>query len=75
VREDDKRGAGVEGGSSPWVRLTLGDGQKLDTRLLVGADGFQSLVRRTAGIHSVKWDYDQRAVVAVMRLDNDSLGR
>lgn len=56
------------GDSIPWVQLTLADGQRLQTKLLIGADGPNSMVRRNSGIPVVKWNYDQSAVVAVLRL-------
>ena len=34
----------------------------------IGADGFRSLVRQTAGFHTIKWDYNQFAVVATLQL-------
>uniref|UniRef100_A0A673XBX9 Ubiquinone biosynthesis monooxygenase COQ6, mitochondrial n=1 Tax=Salmo trutta TaxID=8032 RepID=A0A673XBX9_SALTR len=52
----------------PWVQVTLANGQTLQTKLLIGADGPNSMVRREAGIPTVKWNYDQSAVVAVLHL-------
>uniref|UniRef100_A0A4W4GCA6 Ubiquinone biosynthesis monooxygenase COQ6, mitochondrial n=1 Tax=Electrophorus electricus TaxID=8005 RepID=A0A4W4GCA6_ELEEL len=54
--------------SIPWVKVTLADGRTLKTKLLIGADGSNSMVRREAGIPTVKWNYDQSAVVAVLHL-------
>nr|XP_048305105.1 ubiquinone biosynthesis monooxygenase COQ6, mitochondrial isoform X2 [Myodes glareolus] len=54
--------------SSPWVQITLGDGSTLQTKLLIGADGHNSGVRRAAGIQNVSWTYDQSAVVATLHL-------
>uniref|UniRef100_A0A8B9K8F9 Ubiquinone biosynthesis monooxygenase COQ6, mitochondrial n=1 Tax=Astyanax mexicanus TaxID=7994 RepID=A0A8B9K8F9_ASTMX len=54
--------------SIPWVQVTLASGQTLQTKLLIGADGPNSMVRREAGIPTVKWNYDQSAVVAVLHL-------
>ena len=48
-------------------QVQLTDGCALTTRLLVGADGAQSQVRRLAGIDTRGWDYDQQAVVANVR--------
>ncbi|XP_010896209.2 ubiquinone biosynthesis monooxygenase COQ6, mitochondrial [Esox lucius] len=54
--------------SIPWVQVTLANGQTLQTKLLIGADGPNSMVRQEAGIPTVKWNYDQSAVVAVLHL-------
>ncbi|XP_072555375.1 ubiquinone biosynthesis monooxygenase COQ6, mitochondrial [Paramormyrops kingsleyae] len=56
----------------PWVQVTLASGQTLQTRLLIGADGPNSMVRGEAGIPTVKWNYDQSAVVAVLRLSEST---
>jgi len=50
-------------------RLILSDGRAITTRLLVGADGRDSLVRALAGIETEGWDYGQRAIVAHVRPD------
>ncbi|MBK1716507.1 UbiH/UbiF/VisC/COQ6 family ubiquinone biosynthesis hydroxylase [Thiocystis violacea] len=49
------------------ARLILTDGRSIEARLLVGADGRDSLVRALAGIETEGWDYDQRAIVANAR--------
>jgi 2-octaprenylphenol hydroxylase len=49
------------------ARVVLGDGQVVAGRLLVGADGRDSLVRELAGIETEGRDYDQRAIVANVR--------
>lgn len=54
--------------SIPWVQVALASGETLQTKLLIGADGQNSMVRRALGIPTVKWNYDQSAVVAVLRL-------
>nr|XP_057946922.1 ubiquinone biosynthesis monooxygenase COQ6, mitochondrial [Doryrhamphus excisus] len=54
--------------SIPWVKITLASGETLQTKLLIGADGPNSMVRRELGIPTVKWNYDQSAVVAVLHL-------
>lgn len=54
--------------SIPWVQVTLADGRTLQTKLLIGADGPNSMVRKESGIPTVKWNYDQSAVVAVLHL-------
>jgi 2-octaprenylphenol hydroxylase len=47
-------------------RLLLADGRALDARLLVAADGRDSLIRALAQIPTQGWDYDQRAIVATV---------
>ncbi|KAM4625816.1 ubiquinone biosynthesis monooxygenase COQ6, mitochondrial [Polymixia lowei] len=54
--------------SIPWVQVTLASGETLQTKLLIGADGPNSMVRQESGIPAVKWNYDQSAVVAVLHL-------
>ncbi|TKS86456.1 Ubiquinone biosynthesis monooxygenase COQ6, mitochondrial [Collichthys lucidus] len=54
--------------SIPWVQVTLANGETIQTKLLIGADGPNSMVRRNLGIPTVKWNYDQSAVVAVLHL-------
>jgi 2-octaprenylphenol hydroxylase len=55
--------------SDEAARITLGDGQVLAARLLVGADGASSAVRRAAGIAASERDYGQSAVVANFRCE------
>jgi 2-octaprenylphenol hydroxylase len=44
--------------------VDLADGRRICARLLVGADGRESAVRRRAGIAIRGWLYDQQAIVA-----------
>ena len=48
------------------TRLTIEgtDGDTLDARLVVAADGAGSLVRRAAGVGASHWDYGQTAVIS-----------
>lgn len=48
------------------VCLTLGSGIELKSRLLVGADGRGSAVRKTAGITTIGWDYGQVGIVTTV---------
>ena len=55
-----------EQGADHW-EVTLHSGKKLRGRLLVGADGAESPVRRMLGITQEHWEYGQQGVVAVVR--------
>ncbi len=46
--------------------LTLDDGTQLTAKLIVGADGRDSAIRRMAGITTHGWEYDQHAIVATV---------
>lgn len=51
-----------------WPVVQLDNGDSIMTRLLVGADGFNSPVRKFAGIVSRGWAYDRWGVVATLKL-------
>lgn len=54
-------------GKDGTSRLRLADGQVLLGRLLVAADGRDSLVRDLVGIETSGREYDQRAIVALVK--------
>ena len=58
------RSGGADG--EPLVEIALESGERLETRLLVGADGAGSAVRRLAGITHRRSPYDQHALVATV---------
>ncbi len=45
------------------VMLRLADGSEIDALLVAAADGRNSLLRQTAGIHARQWNYPQTAIV------------
>jgi 2-octaprenylphenol hydroxylase len=49
------------------ARLRCADGRELRAKLVVGADGAQSLVRAASGLTVRTWDYRQTAIVATVR--------
>jgi len=51
--------------------LRLSDGRRLGTRLVIGADGAQSQIRRFARILTHGWSYQQQAVVATVTTELD----
>lgn len=61
-------GPHTSGDASPWVQIDLVGGQKIHTRVLIGADGQNSTVRGAAGMRSVQWSYNHVAVVATLHL-------
>ncbi len=56
---------------SDSIEVTLDNGDLFRTRLLVGADGANSRVRKFAGIETVSWAYDQTAIVATVKTEKD----
>lgn len=71
--EDIQLGSDGESGDySSWPVIRLSTGQTITSRLLVGADGPNSIVRTFAGINSKGWDYERHGVVATLRLSNES---
>ncbi len=56
---------GIEQGKGR-VHLNLDSGQRVEARLLVGADGRHSIVRQAAQINVTEWSYDQAAIVTTI---------
>lgn len=56
-----------------WPLVTLDNGDQYITRLLVGADGKESPVRKFAGIESRGWNYNCFGIVATMKLTQNPL--
>ncbi|KAI5966263.1 COQ6 [Candida pseudojiufengensis] len=51
-----------------WPIIKLNNGNQLQTRLLIGADGYNSPVRKYAQIESRGWQYNRFGVVACIKL-------
>ncbi|XP_069806941.1 ubiquinone biosynthesis monooxygenase COQ6, mitochondrial [Dendropsophus ebraccatus] len=64
--------AGSSRGGCPFVRIQLADGQSVNSSLVVGADGQNSMVRRLAGMNTVQWSYNHMAVVATLQLSEST---
>lgn len=66
---DRARVTAIRAGAWPRVELECGGGARetIDARLLVGADGHNSPVRRFAGIESTGWPYGCKGLVATVR--------
>ncbi|XP_054712640.1 ubiquinone biosynthesis monooxygenase COQ6, mitochondrial-like [Uloborus diversus] len=50
------------------VNIQTDKGLTLKTRLLIGADGIHSLVRKKMKVKYVSWNYDQKGIVATLKL-------
>jgi ubiquinone biosynthesis monooxygenase Coq6 len=59
---------------SEWPVVQLANGRELCARLLVGADGANSPVRKFAGIESHGWDYGRHGVVATLQMEGPGWG-
>ncbi|CCH42161.1 ubiquinone biosynthesis monooxygenase [Wickerhamomyces ciferrii] len=55
--------------TNQWPVVHLSTGEQIKTRLLVGADGFNSPVRKFSGIESRGWFYNRFGVVATLKLE------
>ncbi len=51
-----------------WVRIELQNGESVNTRLLIAADGANSSIRKMCGIDVLNWDYGQSGIVATLHL-------
>ena len=56
------------------VRLKLDDGSRLNTALLVAADGAKSRLREMAGIPIDIWHYNQHALIAPVQTERPNSG-
>ncbi|GMS80141.1 hypothetical protein PENTCL1PPCAC_2316 [Pristionchus entomophagus] len=52
--------------------VTLADGESFSAQLVIGCDGFNSIVRRqSSSIDTTSWSYSQSAVVATLKVSAD----
>jgi 2-octaprenylphenol hydroxylase len=65
---------GIQAFDAQAGKLTLADGRVVETSLLVGADGANSVVRRLAGIETKESGYGQSAVVAIFKCGRPQAG-
>ncbi len=57
-----------------YISITLNNGKKLNTRLLVGADGRNSEIAKRAEIKKSGWKYNQSALVCAIEHENEHNG-
>ena len=57
-----------------FVDVVLDSGETLRATLVVSAEGRHSSLRQKAGIKILRWDYDQNAVVATVRMERPHNG-
>jgi len=62
-------GKGEEEEDGYFPEVTLADGRVLTAKLIVGADGTNSAVRKAAKIKTIDYDFKQKGVVATLRLE------
>lgn len=55
--------------SADHATLMLNSGTDIQGKLIVAADGAQSLLRQLSGINTVEWDYGHSALVATVRTE------
>lgn len=60
--------------SASQVNATLSDGTTITAKLVIGADGRGSWVRKHANIDVTKWSYDQTAIVCTVETEKPHLG-
>lgn len=53
------------------AKIVLANGETLQTRLIVAADGVKSLIREAAGIGTRNWSYPQTAIVLTFEHSRD----
>lgn len=56
-----------------WPVVKLDDGREIQTRLLIGADGYNSPVRHFAGIELRGWMYNRWGVVATVKMQYEDM--
>ncbi|MDJ0612570.1 MAG: ubiquinone biosynthesis hydroxylase [Rhizobiaceae bacterium] len=61
--------------ASAMCSVNLASGNSVSTRLLIACDGVRSKLRDRAGIKTVHWPYDQKAIVCTVEHERDHAGK
>lgn len=69
IKDDTKVTSITKDQTTQWPIVHLSNGESIMTRLLVGADGFNSPVRKFSGIESRGWFYNRFGTVATVKLE------
>jgi ubiquinone biosynthesis monooxygenase Coq6 len=69
IKDDTKVTSITKDEQNQWPIVHLSNGESIKTRLLIGADGFNSPVRKFSGIESRGWFYDRFGTVATLKLE------
>jgi 2-octaprenyl-6-methoxyphenol hydroxylase len=72
LRADAVKEFETQGGA---IAVRLGNGDEVQARLLVAADGARSAIREQAGIASYGWDYEQSGIVTTVAHEREHQGR
>lgn len=56
------------------AKVFLGNGKTISCELLIAADGKHSTVRKTAGIDTLDWSYDQTGIVCTIKHEKNHRG-
>ena len=59
----------IDRNNASFLDLNLSNDLSIRTKLLIGSDGANSLIRSKANMNVSKWDYDQIAICATLKLD------
>ena len=57
-----------------YISVTLNNGKKLNTKLLIGADGRESELAKRAEVKKLGWKYNQTALVCAIEHETDHKG-
>lgn len=60
----------IEQAETDHIRVQLEGGETLQARLLIGADGRQSFVRKWMDVETRQWSYNQSAIVCIIEHEN-----